>query len=296
MHSATVDTTANGTTPVGFIGVGDMGGPIVGHIAANGFPTTVWARRPAQLDQFRETTLTSAASPAELAAGSEVIGLCVFGDADVREVITGPDGILEGARSGSVVVVHSTIAPDTCRELAAACAAAGLALVDAPVTGARASALAATLTVMIGGEVEHVERVRPVLSCYAQRIVHVGGLGAGQTMKTLNNVLGAATGRLACIAIEIAERLRLDPVQAMEVLRVGSAGSAALNSIASRLLSDAEFAEHARQLIAKDAALFGQVRAAAGAPESILERLALERAEQIIPTFERAFVPAPLDS
>jgi 3-hydroxyisobutyrate dehydrogenase-like beta-hydroxyacid dehydrogenase len=271
---------------VGFIGVGDMGGPIVGHIAASGFPTTVWARHPRQLEQFQGTSLTVAGSPGELAAMSDMIGLCVFDDSDVREVMDGPAGILAGARPGTVVVVHSTIAPQTCRELAAACDAAGITLLDAPVTGARASALAASLTIMIGGAAEHVERVRPVLSCYATRIVHVGALGAGQVMKTLNNVLSAATGRLACVAIETAGQLGLDPTQAMDVLRHGGAASAALESIASRLLADAEFAEHARRMIVKDTELYQRVRADAGTPESVLDVLARQRWTGVVPVFD----------
>ena len=100
---------------VGFIGLGSQGGPMAGRIIEAGFSTTLWARRPASLEPFADTAATVAGSPAELAAASDLVCLCVVGDDDVEEVTTGENGVLAGLKPGGVIAIHSTVHPETCR-------------------------------------------------------------------------------------------------------------------------------------------------------------------------------------
>ncbi|WP_280364150.1 NAD(P)-dependent oxidoreductase, partial [Nocardia abscessus] len=125
---------------VGFIGLGSQGAPMARRIVEGGYPTTLWARRPAALEPFADTAAVTAASPAALAARSDLVCLCVVGDADVREVVTGDNGVLAGLAPGSIIAVHSTVHPDTCRELAESAAAQQVAVIDAPVSGGGAAA------------------------------------------------------------------------------------------------------------------------------------------------------------
>ena len=120
---------------VGFIGLGSQGGPMARRIVEGGFETTLWARRDASLEPYADTAAKSAGTPAELAAASDLVCLCVVGDDDVREVLYGETGVLAGLASGGIVAIHSTVHPDTCREIAEKAAAQGVSVIDAPVSG-----------------------------------------------------------------------------------------------------------------------------------------------------------------
>jgi 3-hydroxyisobutyrate dehydrogenase len=117
---------------VGFIGLGSQGAPMARRIVEGGFELTLWARRPASVEPFADTGARVAATPAELAASSDLVCLCVVGDDDVREVLTGDSGVLAGLAPGGVVAIHSTVHPDTCRELAELCASHDVSVIDAP--------------------------------------------------------------------------------------------------------------------------------------------------------------------
>ncbi|HEX3781275.1 MAG TPA: NAD(P)-dependent oxidoreductase [Pseudonocardiaceae bacterium] len=273
----------NASLRVGFVGLGDMGGAIAARLLAAGLPVTLWARRPESLRQFEPDRFRAAETLTELGRHSDVVGICVFGDADVREVVLGPAGILAGLRAGSVVLIHSTVSVATCREIAAPAAEAGVEVLDAPVTGARARALAGELVVLLGGDAAAVEKARPMLAAFAGTTAHLGPLGSGQRMKALNNALGNATGRLAGLAIEIGVQLGLDAGWVIEILRSGSASSAPLTSMVERLMRDPDFADLASRMIVKDTALFGELCAEAGVEPGVLQELAGERAEHIVP-------------
>ena len=137
---------------VGFIGVGTMGGAMVSRIIDAGFPTVLWARRSEALAAFTGPNVETAATPAALAAAVDLVGICVWSDDDVREVVAGEHGVLAGARPGTVIAIHSTILPSTCRELADLAAARDVLVLDAPVTGGPNVALAGALTVAVGGD------------------------------------------------------------------------------------------------------------------------------------------------
>jgi 3-hydroxyisobutyrate dehydrogenase len=268
---------------VGFVGLGDMGSAIVTRLLAAGLPVTLWARRADSLRQFESGRFHVAASPPELGRRSDVVGICVFADADVRQVVLGPAGVLAGLSAGSVLLIHSTVSVATCREVAAQAARVGVEVVDAPVTGARARALAGDLVVLLGGDAAAIEKARPMLAAFAGTTAHLGPLGSGQRMKALNNALGNATGRLASLAIETGVQLGLDARWVIEILRTGSASSAAMTSMVDRLMRDPEFAVLAARMIVKDTALFHEMCAEAGVEAGVLEELAGERAEHIVP-------------
>jgi 3-hydroxyisobutyrate dehydrogenase-like beta-hydroxyacid dehydrogenase len=255
---------------VGFVGLGDQGGPIASRIHDGGFPLVLWARRSQSLEPFAGRDVVIASTPAELGRLCDVVGLCLFDAAGVRDVLLGSDGVASGMRPGGIVVVHTTLAPDEVRDLAADAAAAGMALLDAPVSGGRERAAEGTLTVMVGGDRHILERVRPVLATYATDVVHLGDIGAGQTAKLLNNALFTAQIVLADDVLRIGAALDLDADSLATVLRTSSsAGTASrirfdVGSLAGLAASQAEAA------LSKDVALLRQ--ALSGRPrEDVLE-------------------------
>jgi 3-hydroxyisobutyrate dehydrogenase-like beta-hydroxyacid dehydrogenase len=217
---------------VGFIGLGSQGAPMARRIVEGGYELTLWARRPASVEPFADTAAKVAGTPAELAAASDLVCLCVVGDDDVRQVLGGDDGVLAGLAPGGIVAVHSTVHPDTCTEIAELAAAQGVSVIDAPVSGGAPAASEGTLLVMLGGSDADVEKVRPVFATYADPIVHLGPVGSGQVAKILNNLLFSANLGSAMSTLELGESLGVARDRLCEVLVRGSATSKAINSIA----------------------------------------------------------------
>ena len=196
---------------VGFIGLGSQGGPMAKRIIEAGFATSLWARRPASLEPFADTPAKVAGSPAELAADSDLVCLCVVSDTDVDEITGGDDGVLAGLKSGGVIAVHSTVHPKTCHDLAEKAAVHGISVIDAPVSGGAPAVAEGRLLVMVGGDADVVARCRPVFESYADPIVHLGDLGSGQTTKLLNNLLFTANLGTAAGALALGEALGVLP-------------------------------------------------------------------------------------
>lgn len=249
---------------VGFIGLGSQGAPMARRIIEAGHQTTLWARRPGSLEPF-------AASPAEVAEASDLVCLCVVGDDDVEEVTGGEQGVLAGLAgkglgqaTGSVIVVHSTVHPDTCRRLAAKADAQGVRIVDAPVSGGGPAAAEGRLLVMAGGEADAVEFCRPVFESYGDPIVHLGPLGSGQVTKLLNNVLFTANLATAASALALGSSLDVDPGRLAEVIDHGSGASFALARIASAGGTVDRIAAHAGAVLAKDVRLMVDLAGSAG--------------------------------
>jgi 3-hydroxyisobutyrate dehydrogenase-like beta-hydroxyacid dehydrogenase len=256
---------------VGFIGLGSQGGPIARRIVEAGFPVTLWARRATALEPFADTGAKVASSPAELASVSDVVCVCVVGDADVEEVLTRPDGVLAGLGSGGVVVVHSTVHPDTCRRLAVSVGAQGGALVDAPVSGGGPAAAAGRLLVMAGGDPGVVEYCRPVFAAYGDPVVYLGPVGSGQVTKLLNNLLFTAHLATAVSVLELGRSLDVDPGRLAEVISHGSGESFALARIADAGGTLDRIAAYAGPLLRKDVRLVAGIAEAAGAvPGAVL--------------------------
>lgn len=208
-------------TRVGFVGLGDIGRPMAERIVRAGFPTTVFDLRPEPCAALAALGARVAASCAALAGDSEVIGVCVRDEPDLEAVLHGPDGLLAAARPGAVIAVHSTVAPAAVRALAAAAAARGVELVDAPMTGGSGGAASGTLTYMVGGEAVVLERLRPVLAASAARIVHAGPLGAGAVAKACNNLIQYMEFLAAREAVALARSAGVAAETLIEITRAG---------------------------------------------------------------------------
>jgi 3-hydroxyisobutyrate dehydrogenase len=252
---------------VGFIGLGSQGGPMARRIVEGGYQTTLWARREATLEPYADTTAKTAGSPAELAAASDLVCLCVVGDDDVKEVLNGQTGVLAGLASGGIVAIHSTVHPDTCRQVAEAAAKQGISVIDAPVSGGGPAVEEGKLLVMTGGDEDVVERCRPVFATYADPIVHLGPLGSGQITKILNNLLFSANLGSAISTLELGDALGISRDKLCEVLTGGSAVSKALGSIAVFGGTLEGLAPIAGALLQKDVRHAASIAADASAPE-----------------------------
>jgi 3-hydroxyisobutyrate dehydrogenase-like beta-hydroxyacid dehydrogenase len=219
-------------TRVGFIGLGNQGAPIARRIVEHGHQLALWARRPASTDPFADTTATVLSTPAEVGAASDVVGVCVFTDDDVREVLLGSQGVFAGMAPGGVVAIHSTVLPETCTSLAQHAAERGVSVVDAPVSGGAAAAAAGRLLLMAGGAEADVAACTPVFEAFADPIIRLGGVGAGQMAKAINNLLLASNLAAAMEAFEFAGALGVDARGLADALEHGTGGSAAAAIVA----------------------------------------------------------------
>lgn len=216
---------------VGFIGLGSQGAPMARRIVEGGYDLTLWGRRPESVEPFADTAAKIASSPAEVAAASDLVCLCVVGDDDVRQVLDGDTGVLAGLAPGGIVAIHSTVHPDTCRAIAEQAATQGVSVIDVPVSGGGPAAAAGTLLVMAGGAEADVARCRPVFATFADPVVHLGPVGSGQVTKILNNLLFSANLGAALSTLDLGESLGVPRKALCEVLARGSATSKAVNSI-----------------------------------------------------------------
>jgi len=210
---------------IGFIGMGTMGGGMARHLLAQGHALTVWNRSPERLVPLLATGATAAEGPADLAACSDLVMICVSDTPDVEQVTLGPGGILEGLAAGSLVIDHSTISPRATRALAAAVAAKEAHWLDAPVSGGSEGAARGTLSIMVGGDPGQVERARPYLEAYGTTITHVGPTGAGQMAKLVNQILVVVTQQGVGEALLLAQAGGLDLNRTIDAVKGGAAGS-----------------------------------------------------------------------
>ncbi len=213
-------------TTIAFIGLGVMGYPMAGHLAAAGHDVRVFNRTRAKADAWAvEHAGTVADTPAAAADGAEIVITIVGADDDVRAVTTGPGGALETMAAGATLVDHTTASADVARELHGVCAERGIGFVDAPVSGGEAGAQNGKLTIMCGGDESVFAAVEPVLDTYAVGVTLLGPAGAGQLTKMVNQVCIA--GVLAGLAegVHLAMAAGLDIAQVTETLSKGAAGS-----------------------------------------------------------------------
>jgi 2-hydroxy-3-oxopropionate reductase len=222
---------------IGFIGLGAMGTPMVRRLLNGGHTVTVWARRREAIAPLAEAGAGVGESPADVAAKSDIVMTMVTDTAAVEEVVLGERGIARGARTGCLVVDHSTIAPDGARRIARALAAQDVEMLDAPVSGGTIAAEAGTLVIMVGGSTAAVERASPVLSSYARTIVHVGSSGAGQVAKACNQICVIVNQAGAAEAMLLAERAGVDPRAVKDALMGGFAASRMLELQAPKMIA-----------------------------------------------------------
>ncbi len=239
-----------------------------------GIPTTLWARRSATLEPFRDTPAAVADTPAELASKSDIIEICVFDDSGVDEVLHGDAGVFAGANPGAVVIIHSTVRPDTVRRCADEAAARGVELLDAPVSGGGGAAASGRLLVMVGGASETFDRCEAVLRTYGDPVIHLGPVGSGQLAKLVNNVLFAAHLRLANDAGALARSFGLDPVQLGRAVQAGSGASFSLGVLVTMGGSVEPLAERIGDLMHKDVGIVADVARDVGADPGLLVSVA----------------------
>jgi 2-hydroxy-3-oxopropionate reductase len=223
---------------VGFIGLGVMGRPMARNLLKAGFLLTVHSRTRTSVDEVVKAGADAASSPAEVASRSDIVITMLPDSPDVRAVMTGPKGVFESIRPGMVVVDMSTISPAVARELAAEAGRRGAAMLDAPVSGGEIGAINGTLSIMVGGDGAALERVRPVLNAMGnpERVVHIGGSGAGQICKACNQL--AIGGALATVGevFALARKAGVDPAKVREALLGGFAASRVLEVHGERIL------------------------------------------------------------
>jgi 3-hydroxyisobutyrate dehydrogenase len=227
-----------GSTKVGWIGTGVMGTSMCGHLMAAGYEATVYNRSPAKLASLVERGAKAAKSPAEVAAVSDVIFTIVGYPADVRAVTLGPDGTLGAAKAGSVLVDMTTSEPALAVEIHQQAKAKGVDAVDAPVSGGDIGAKEARLSIMIGGEAEVVESLRPLFELMGKTIVHQGGPGSGQHTKMVNQVLIASGMIGVCEALLYGYKAGLDLPTVLQSVGSGAAGSWSLNNLGPRMIAE----------------------------------------------------------
>jgi len=206
----------------GFIGLGDMGGRIARRIAEAGFSLTVHDPRAAAVQDLVEVGALGPGGAADVARSSDVIGICVATDAQLHSVGSELRPALDSTKT---VLVHSSVAPRTVVDFAAALVATGAVVLDAPVSGSRPAADAGTLTVMVGGSVSALDRVRPLLAAYSQHVFHVGALGAGAAMKLTNNVMLHMNHLIALEALRFARSQGIREQAVLEVVGVSTGRS-----------------------------------------------------------------------
>lgn len=221
---------------IGFIGLGLMGSPICMKLIEAGRPVSVWGRTPERLVPALEGGATLADSPSALAAGSDVVILCVTDTAAVEDVVFGNAGIAAGVKAGSLLIDHSSIRPGATREMAAKLhATAGMDWVDAPVSGGVPGVLDKTLVVMCGGEEPAFRRARQVMEAYAGRCTRVGGVGAGQTTKLFNQALCGITFVAVAEVTALALRAGIDAAAIPAAIAGGRADSRILQEYMPRM-------------------------------------------------------------
>lgn len=226
-----------GTTRIGWIGLGVMGASMAGHLADAGFALTVFNRTRAKSDPLLAKGAKWAESPRAVAAASDVVFSMVGFPHDVREVILGEDGVLAGARAGSVLVDMTTSEPSLAVEIARAAQDRSVHAVDAPVSGGDIGAREARLSIMIGGEAEAVEALDACWQAMGKTIVHQGPAGAGQHTKMVNQTLVAAGMVGVCEALLYAYRAGLDLETVLQSVGSGAATSWALVNLGPRVIA-----------------------------------------------------------
>ena len=231
---------------IGFIGLGVMGEPICRNLVRKaGRPVTAFDMQTQVMARLAADGVKVAASIADLVASVDIVFLCLPSGEIVHQIAHQPDGLLASMRPGQVLVDLSTSSVDTTRELAAAFATHGVAFADAPLARTRAAAEAGTLSVMVGAEPELFERLRPLIATFATEITLCGGVGCGQVVKILNNLVLFETVLALAEAKLIGERAGVDPTLLFDTLSKGSADSFALRSHGMKSMLPGDFPERA---------------------------------------------------
>ena len=223
---------------VGFVGLGLMGAPMSRHLLKAGHSVRAWNRTASKVDAFVADGGAAASSPQDAAAGAEVVITMVTDSPDVQAVILGEGGVIHGAAAGTVVIDMSTISPEVTRTVGAALAERGVPMLDAPVSGGVLGAQNAALSIMLGGNREVFESVRPVLEAMGTRITYCGELGMGQVTKLVNQVIVAGTMAAVSEGLLFGAAAGADLQAVFSAVTGGAANSWQLENLGARLLKD----------------------------------------------------------
>ncbi len=211
---------------VAFVGLGVMGYPMAGYLAKCGHETVVYNRTASKAERWvQEYAGAAALTPAAAAREAQLVCVCVGNDDDLREVMYGPEGILDALPAGGVIVDHTTASASVARELGGAAAERSLGFVDAPVSGGQAGAENGQLTIMLGGSDVDVRKVEPVLQSYAKAITHIGAVGSGQLCKMVNQICIAGVLQGLAEGLHFAHKAGLDEALVIEAISAGAAQS-----------------------------------------------------------------------
>ncbi len=222
---------------VGFIGLGNMGFPMAGHLAAAGHEVTVYNRTAAKVEAWTAAHQgASAGTPAGAADGAEIVFTCVGNDDDLRQVVFGADGALSAMGEGAILVDHSTASAEVAREIAAAGGERGVGFLDAPVSGGQVGAEGGVLTIMVGGDEPTFDRARPAIECYGRAVTLMGPVGAGQLTKMVNQICCVGVIEGLAEGLNFAVRAGLDARRVVEVISKGAAQSWQMENRADTML------------------------------------------------------------
>jgi len=222
---------------VGFIGLGIMGSPMAANLCAAGLRVVGYTRTRARAEALAGFGLRVGDDIAGTVEGADVVITMLPDSPDVQDVMLGPAGVLGSAKPGAVLIDMSTIKPDVARAVAAEAASRGLRFLDAPVSGGEQGAIDAQLSIMVGGDANTVAEVMPVLERLGTRVVHVGSVGAGQTVKAANQLIVAGTLELVAESLVFLQAHHVDTDAAISVLEAGLAGSTVLSRKARSMIA-----------------------------------------------------------
>jgi 2-hydroxy-3-oxopropionate reductase len=222
---------------VGFVGLGIMGTAMARNLLRAGHELTLHNRTRAKAEQLAKGRAEISDIPREVAERSDVVITMLPGPPEVEEVVSGKDGLLEGAREGSLLVDMSTSSPVLARELSHTARGRGVGMLDAPVSGGDVGAREGTLSIMVGGEEEDFERARPLFEAMGETVVHVGGPGAGQVVKACNQIVVALVIEAVSEALVLGSKAGVAPEKAIEVLSGGLAANRVLEVKGEKFLS-----------------------------------------------------------
>jgi 3-hydroxyisobutyrate dehydrogenase len=210
---------------IGFIGLGIMGRGMAANLLKAGFSVRVWNRTASRIDALVAAGAEAGASPADVAANSDIIITCVSDTPDVEAVVLGDDGVIHGVKEGALLVDCSTISPKVTQEIAALLAEKGVHMLDAPISGGSEGAANGTLSIMVGGDAAQFARAMPAFEAMGKTITHVGGTGAGQTVKLVNQVLVVVNCLAMSEALMLAQAGGVDLQKTFDAISKGAAGS-----------------------------------------------------------------------
>jgi 2-hydroxymethylglutarate dehydrogenase len=218
-------------TSVGFIGVGNMGNPMALNVLKAGFPMAVFDMNPKAMANLLDAGARKAGSAAEVVDAAEIVLTSLPASPDVEAVYLAAGGLVERAKAGTILIDLSSVLPSTPKKIEPKAKQRGVHFLEAPVSGGVSGARAATLAIMVGGEVEPLERARPVLRAIGPNIFHVGPVGAGNTVKAINNMMACVNGLAMMEGLALGVKSGLDPMTIYEVVKASSGGSKALERI-----------------------------------------------------------------